>query len=93
MEWVLSLPALLVLGWAIAGLLWWHRRRGVIFQPMVPWAMTGLALVAAAMGLMLATLPAPPADQFVRAALLIEGVLGFVMLRRDLTRRSDHGRR
>ncbi len=93
MSWVLSLPALLLLGWAIAGLLWWHRRRGVIFEPLLPWAMTGLALVAAAMGLMLATVPAPLADQLVRLALLVEGVLGFWMLRRDLPRRSHHGRR
>ncbi len=93
MGWVLSLPALLVLGWAIAALLWWHRRRGALSGPLVPMTMTGLVLVAAAMGLLLATNPAPLADQVVRAALLVEGVLGLWMLRRDLPRRSDHARR
>lgn len=93
MSWILSLPALLVLGWGIAGLLWWHRRRRIIFEPLLPWAMTGLALVAVAMGLLLATIPAPVADQVVRSALLVEGVVGLWMLRREIPRRHADGRR
>jgi len=91
-SWVLSLPALLLLGWGIAGLLWWHRRRGVIFEPLLPLATTGLGLVSAAMGLMLVTVPAPFTDQVVRSALLVEGVVGLAMLRRDLRKKSGRDR-
>lgn len=93
MGWLLSLPALVVLGWAMAGLLWWHRRRGVIVDAMLPWAMTGMALVAVAMGLLLATLPAPAGEQVVRGALLVEGVAGFWFLARHATGGAKSGRR
>lgn len=93
MGWLLSLPALVALGWAMGGLLWWHRRRGVIVNAMLPWTMTGMALVAVAMGLLLATLPAPAGEQVVRAALLIEGVTGFWVLARYARSRSRSGRR
>jgi uncharacterized membrane protein YfcA len=89
--WILSLPALLVLGWGIAGLLWWHRRRRVTFEPVLAWAMTGMALVSVAMALLLATVPAPLPDQVVRAALLIEGVVGLWILRHAARGKSDDG--
>jgi hypothetical protein len=92
-RWLLSLPALVALGWVMGGLLWWHRRRGVIADAMLPWAMTGMALVAVAMALLLATLPAPAGEQVVRAALLVEGVTGFWLLARYAQSRSRSGRR
>lgn len=93
MRWILSLPALLVLGWGMAGLLWWHSRSRISFEPLVPWAMTGMACVALAMALLLATLPAPLTDQIVRAALLIEGVVGLCILRRRAPEGFRDGRR
>ena len=93
MGWLLSLPALVALGWAMGGLLWWHRRRGVIVDAMLPWAMTGMALVAVAMGLLLATLPAPASEEVVRAGLLIEAVAGFWLLARYARSGSRSGRR
>jgi hypothetical protein len=90
--WPISLPALVVLGWGMAGLLWWDKRRGVIIDALLPWTMTGMALVAVAMGLLLVSLPAPPAEQVVRAVLLVEGVYGFWVLARRGTARSGHGR-
>ena len=93
MGWPLSLPALLVLGWGMAGLLWWDRRRRVVFDAVRPWAMAGMALVALAMGLLLASLPAPPGEQIVRAVLLLEGVYGFWALAHRGARSSNHGRR
>jgi hypothetical protein len=90
--WILSLPAMLVLGWGIAGLLWWHRRRRVMFKPILPWAMTGMTLVSVAMALLLATVPAPFPDQVVRAAILIEGAVGLWILLQDVRGRSDDGR-
>jgi len=90
--WPISLPALILLGWAMAGLLWWDRRTGVIVDALVPWTMTGMALVAVAMGLLLASLPAPPTEQFVRGVLLLEGVYGFWVLARRGPKRSGHGR-
>ena len=53
MGWPISLPALILLGWAMAGLLWWDRRKRVIIDPLVPWTMAGMALVVVAMGLLL----------------------------------------
>jgi uncharacterized membrane protein YfcA len=87
------LPALLVLGWGMAGLLWWDRRRRVIFDPLVPWTMVGMALVAVAMALLLVSLPAPTGEQIVRGVLLIEGIYGFWTLARRTARRSKHDRR
>ena len=81
---VLSLPVLLLLAWGIAGLLWWDRRRRVIGPAQVPFVLTALALVVVAMALTLASVPAPPLEQLVRAALLVEGAYGFATLaRRD----------
>jgi hypothetical protein len=77
----------------MAGLLWWDRRRRVIFDAMRPWAMVGMALVAVAMVLLLVSLPAPPAEQIVRGALLLEGVYGFWALAGRAARKSDDGRR
>ncbi|MBZ5587845.1 MAG: hypothetical protein LAO05_04725 [Acidobacteriia bacterium] len=93
MRWILSLPALLLLGWGMAGLLWWHARSRANFEPLVPWAMTGMACISVAMALLLATLPAPLTDQIVRAALLIEGVAGLWILRRRAPEGSRNGRR
>ena len=92
MSWTLSLPALLVLGWGIAGLLWWLRRQRAFFEPLLPWVMTGLALLSVAMALLLATSRAPLADQVVRGALLIEGALGLWVLRHDGRGKSGDGR-
>ena len=93
MRWILSLPALLLLGWGIAGLLWWCGRSRASLEPLVPWAMTGMAFVSLAMAILLATLPAPLTDQIIRTALLIEGVVGFWILRRPASERSRDGRR
>jgi len=90
--WPLSLPALLVLGWVMAGLLWWDRRRRVILDFLLPWAMTGMILVALAMGILLVAVPAPAGEQVVRAVLLVEGVYGFWALARRAARRSGRGR-
>ena len=91
MVWPLSLPALLVLGWGMAGLLWWDRRRRVILDVLLPWAMTGMLLVAVAMGLLLVSLPAPIEEQLVRGVLLCEGVYGFWVLARRTATRSGRG--
>jgi hypothetical protein len=77
----------------MAGLLWWDSRRRVIIGALVPWTMAGMALVAVAMGLLLATLPAPPAEQVVRGVLLLEGLYGFWVLARRRATRSGHGPR
>jgi uncharacterized membrane protein YfcA len=90
--WPISLPALVMLGWGMAGLLWWDKRRQVIVDALLPWAMAGMALVAVAMGLLLVSLPAQLGEQIVRAVLLIEGVYGFWALARRDTSRSGHGR-
>jgi uncharacterized membrane protein YfcA len=91
--WPISLPALILLGWAMAGLLWWDRRKRVIIDALVPWTMAGMALVVVAMGLLLATLPAPAAEQAVRGVLLLEGAYGFWVLARRSAVRSGNGRR
>ena len=93
MRWILSLPALLVLGWGMAGLIWWCARSRAALEPLVPAAMLGMGCVSLAMALLLATLPAPPADQVTRAALLVEGVAGIWILRRPGPERSRDGRR
>jgi hypothetical protein len=79
---VLSLPVLLLLAWGIGGLLWWDRRRRVIGPAQVSFTMTALALIVVAMALSLASLPAPPLEQLVRAALLVESAWGFATLAR-----------
>ncbi len=93
MRWPLSVPVLILLGWSMAGLLWWHLRRGAAITAMVPWTMAGMALVAIAMGLLLCAVPAPPAGQLVRIVLLLEGVLGFWLLARHTPAGPGHGRR
>ena len=93
MRGLLSVPALIVLGWGMAGLLWWHVRRGAAITAMVPWTMAGMALVAIAMGLLLAAVPAPPGGQLLRAFLLLEGVFGFWLLARHTPTDPGHGRR
>jgi hypothetical protein len=90
---LLSVPVLIVLGWSMAGLLWWHIRHGAAIKAMVPWTMTGMALVAIAMALLLAAVPAPASAQLVRAALLVEGVVGFWLLARHAPAERSHGRR
>ncbi len=77
----------------MAGLLWWDRRRRVILDFLLPWAMTGMILVALAMGILLLAVPAPASEQVVRAVLLLEGVYGFWVLARRAARRSSRGRR
>jgi hypothetical protein len=91
--WALSLPALILLGWGMAGLLWWDHRSQVIFDVLLPWTMVGMALVSVAMALLLASLPAPPGEQLVRCVLLLEGAYGFWVLGRRSAKRSGHGRR
>ena len=91
MGWALSLPALILLGWGMAGLLWWDHRRQVIIGALLPWTMVGMALVSVAMGLLLASLPAEPGEQLVRGVLLLEGVYGFWVLGRRSAKRSGHG--
>jgi hypothetical protein len=76
----------------MAGLLWWDRRRHVILDFLLPWAMTGMILVALAMGILLVAVPAPAGEQVVRAVLLLEGVYGVWVLARRAARRSDRGR-
>lgn len=93
MGWPLSLPFLLLLAWGMAGLLWWDSLRHVIFGALVPWTMAGMAMVAVAMVLLLASLAASPGEQLVRVVLLIEGVYGFWVLARRKARRSEDGRR
>jgi hypothetical protein len=82
MSWTLSLPALLLLAWGIAGLLWWDRRRHVIGGAQLPWTMAAMGLVAVAMVLALVSVPAPLPDQIVRAFLLCEACYGFAVLAR-----------
>jgi hypothetical protein len=77
----------------MAGLLWWDRRKRVIIDALVPWTMAGMALVVVAMGLLLATLPAPAVEQAVRGVLLLEGAYGFWVLARRGAVRSGNGRR
>lgn len=89
MRGVLSLPALLALAWAIAGLLWLDHRRHVIAAVQVPWTMAAMALVTVAMALMLVCVPAPLPEQGVRAFLMVEGGYGFWVL----ARRSQDGSR
>ncbi|MFH1176450.1 MAG: hypothetical protein V1750_03505 [Acidobacteriota bacterium] len=79
---MLSLPALLVLTWGIAGLLWWDRRRQVIRPEQAAWTMAAMALVAIAMALALVSLPAPPVEQLLRGVLMIEAIYGFRVLAR-----------
>ncbi len=93
MRWILSVPALLLLGWGMAGLVWWFVRSRASLEPLVPWAMTGMALVSLAMALLLATLPAPFTDQIIRLALLIEGLVGIWILRRPASEGSRDERR
>ena len=78
----LSAPALLLLGWLVAGLLWWDWRTGVISSAQRPWTMVGLALLLLAMVLALAAVPGRPIEQLVRVLLLVEACYGLWYLRR-----------
>jgi hypothetical protein len=82
MEGVLSRPVLVLLAWAIAGLLWWDRRRRIIGPNQMMLALTALALIVVAMALALAAVPASPLDQLVCVVLLVECAYGFVTLAR-----------
>lgn len=82
MSGALSVPTLLLIAWGMAGLLWLDRSRRVIPLPQVACVMAGMALVAVAMALAIAAVPGRPLEQLVRAALLVEGVYGFVTLAR-----------
>ena len=93
MQGLLSVPGLIFLGWAMAGVLWWHLRRGAAITRMLPWTMAGMALVVIAMGLLLAAVPAPPGGQLVRAVLLVEGISGFWLLARHAPAGRGNGRR
>jgi len=68
---VLSVPVLVALGWAIAGLVWWDRRRHVITPAQRPWTMAGMALVSLAMLLAITAVPAAPLDLVVRTGVLV----------------------
>jgi len=92
-RWIISLPALVLLGWGMAGLIWWCSRSRAALEPLVLPAMIGMACVSLAMALLLGALPAPAAEQIVRAALLIEGVTGLWILRRPSSKGSPDGRR
>ena len=92
MEGVLSRPVLVLLAWAIAGLLWWDRRRRVIGPAQMPFTLTALALIVVAMALTLAAVPATPLDRLVSAVLLLECLYGFVTLARRDRRGADRGR-
>lgn len=92
MEGVLSRPVLVLLAWAIAGLLWWDRRRRVIGPAQMPFTLTALALIVVAMALTLAAVPATPLDRLVCAVLLLECLYGFVTLARRDRRGADRGR-
>ena len=92
MEGVLSRPVLVLLAWAIAGLLWWDRRRRVIGPAQMPFALTALALIVVAMALTLAAVPATPLDRLVCTVLLLECLYGFVTLTRRDRRRTGNER-
>jgi hypothetical protein len=86
MRGALSLPALLVLAWGIAGLLWWDRRRRVIARYQLPWIMAAMALVVAEMLVALVGVPARLDEQLVRTFLLVEACYGLWVLGRRLIR-------
>lgn len=80
---LLSVPVLVVLGWWIAGLLWWDSRRRVISPAQRPWTAAGFGLLALAMVIAIAAVPARPLEQMVRVAILIESGYGIVYLVRS----------
>ena len=88
---LLSFPALLVLAWGIAGLLWWDKQRGVITLQHMPWLQLAMVLVVSAMAVALAWVPAPWQEQLIRGALVVEGIAGFAILRRRQRERSGRG--
>ena len=83
---------LVLLAWGIAGLLWWDRRRRVIGPAQIPFTLAALALIVVAMALTLAAVPAPPLDQLVLVALLVECAYGFVALARRKRSSGDRER-
>lgn len=88
MHGTLSFPFLLALAWLIAGLLWWDHHKQVITQAHMPWMMLAMALVVVAMTLALAKVPAPWQEQVIRVALLLEGIIGFRILRHRQRKRA-----
>jgi hypothetical protein len=74
------LPVLLVLAVAIALLVWWGRRQSTLSFDSLRWVLTGLVLVVLAMVLLLATVPAPPLEDALRAVVLVEAALSFWLL-------------
>lgn len=85
---MLSVPVLVALGWAVAGLLWWDARSGVITPGQRPWTMAGFALLGLAMLLAMAGVPARPLEQAVRLVVLVEAGFGIAYLRRRGERRG-----
>ena len=84
----LSLPVLVILAWAILGLLWWDHHRRVISAQQLPWTMAGMALVVLAMVIALVSVPASTLMQAVRIVILVEGVYGFIVLARKGRRKT-----
>lgn len=85
---LLSVPVLVALGWAIAGLVWWDRRHQVITPAQRPWTMAGMALVGLAMLLAIAAVPAAPLDLVVRIAVLLVACWGLWRLARGNAART-----
>lgn len=73
-------PVLLVLAFAIGLLVWWGRRQASPSIDSLRWVLTGLVLVMLAMALLLFAVPAPPLEQALRAAVLVEAALSFRLL-------------
>lgn len=90
MHWLLSLPSLLGIGATMALLIWGQRRFGWIPQAARPAAFVAFLLMAGAMLLLVMTLPAAPALQGLRIALLLLAIFGLVDLIRAKARGQDH---
>ncbi len=73
-------PVLLVLALAIALLVWWGRRQAALSFDSLRWLLTGLVLVVLAMALLLLSVDAPPLEQALRVAVLIEAAAAFWLL-------------
>ena len=78
--WVLSVPVLVILAWAMVGLVWLTRRSRLIPASCAPLAMTGMAMVCLAMVLLMIGLAAPPVEQLLRLAVAVVGAYGFYSL-------------
>jgi len=73
-------PVLLLVALAIALLAWWGHRQAAPSFDALRWLLTGLVLVGLAMALLLLTVPAPPFEQALRGAVLLEAALSFRLL-------------